>query len=80
MRGRSAANLSRFTRCACLFSKSGKIRDCMLSFNPRKPRGGQLGREKRRRKVSRTNERDPGMLPFTNPFHDLFECSAKAAL
>ena len=66
MRGRSAANPPRFTRCVALI--------CMLSFHPRKPRGGQLGREKRRRKFSRTDERDPGMLPFTNQFHDLFEC------
>ena len=32
MRGRSAANPSRFTRCACLFSKSRKIRDCSYSI------------------------------------------------
>ena len=30
--------------------------------------------EKRRRKLSRTGERTPGMLLLTNQFHDLFEC------
>ena len=38
-------------------------------------RGGQLGREKRRRKFSRTGERALGMLRLTNKFHDSFECS-----
>lgn len=32
MRDRSAANPSRFTRCACLFSKSRKIKDCSYSI------------------------------------------------
>ena len=42
--------------------------------HPRKPRGGQLGQEKRRRKFSRTGERTPEMLFLKNQFHDLFEC------
>ena len=42
--------------------------------HPRKPRGGQLGQEKRRRKFSRTGERTPEMLFVKNQFHDLFEC------
>ena len=41
----------------------------------RRPGGGQLGREKRRRKFSRTGERALGMLRLTNKFHDSFEYS-----
>ena len=44
------------------------------SIHPRRPRGGQLGREKRRRKFSRTVERAPGMLLLTSHIHDSLEC------
>ena len=40
--------------------------------SPRRPMGGLLGQEKRRRKFSRT--RALGILLLTNQFHDLFEC------
>ena len=43
--------------------------------HPRRPRAdGQLGRAKRRRKISRTGERAPRILFLTNQFHDSFEC------
>ena len=38
------------------------------------PRGGQLGREKRRGKFSIMGERAPGMLLRTNQFHKSFKC------
>ena len=46
-----------------------------LKIHLRRPRGGQLDREKRRRKFSRTGERALGMLRLTNKFHGSFECS-----
>ena len=42
--------------------------------HPRRPRGGQLGQEKRRWKFSRTGERALGIALITKQFHDLFEC------
>ena len=39
--------------------------------HPQRPRGGQLGQEKRQ--VSRTGERAHGMLLLTNQFHDSSE-------
>ena len=39
----------------------------------RRPRGGQLGQEKRRQNFSRTGERAPGIILLTNQFHDIFE-------
>ena len=38
-----------------------------LQEHPRRPRGGQSGRDKRRRKFSRTGERDPGVLLLKKP-------------
>ena len=45
-----------------------------LQEHPRGPRGGQSGRDKRRRKFSRTGERAPGVLLLKNQFHDSIEC------
>ena len=45
-----------------------------LQEHPRRPRGGQSGRDKRRRKFSRMGERDPGVLLLKNQFHDSCEC------
>ena len=42
--------------------------------HPRRPRGGQLGQEKRRWKFSRTGERALGIALITKQFHDLLEC------
>ena len=42
-------------------------------LHPRRPRGGQLGQEKRHERCSRTGRRASGMLLLTNQFHDLFE-------
>ena len=42
--------------------------------HPRRPRGGQLGQEKRRWKFSRTGERALGIPLITKQFHDIFEC------
>ena len=45
-----------------------------LEEHPRRPRGGQSGRDKRRRKFPKTGERAPGMLLLTNQFHNSVEC------
>lgn len=51
------------------------FREIKLRKHPRRPRAdGQLGRGKRRQKISRTGERAPGMLLLNNQFHDSFEC------
>ena len=45
-----------------------------IQEHPRRPRGGQSGRDKRRRKFSKTGERAPGVLLLKNQFHDSIEC------
>ena len=45
----------------------------VVAYYPWKPRGGQSGREKRRRQFSKTGERGPGMLLLSNQYHDSFE-------
>ena len=42
--------------------------------HPRRLRGGQSGRDKRRRKFTRTGERTHGMLLLKNQFHYSLEC------
>ena len=57
--------------------KTLRIRCYQHFYHPRRPRGGQLGQEKRRRrrKFSRAGERAPGMLLLTDQFHNSFELS-----
>ena len=45
-----------------------------VMMHTRRPRGGQLGREKLRRKFLRTVARAPGMLLLKNQFPDSFQC------
>ena len=51
-----------------------ETKDSMVSFvtnhPPRRPRDGQLGQEKRRRKFSRTGRRGPRILLLTNQIHE----------
>ena len=51
-------------------SKKREIRH----FSRRRPRGGQSGGDRRRRKFSGTDDRAPGMLLLSKQFHDSFEC------
>ena len=45
-----------------------------VNNHSRRPRGGQSGGDKRRRKFSRTGERTPGILLLMNQFQDSLEC------
>ena len=45
----------------------------LTPWHPQRPRGGQSGRDKWRRKFSRMSERAPWMLLWTNQFYDSFE-------
>ena len=60
----------KFGRRLFTSSKKREIRH----FSRRRPRGGQSGRDRRRRKFSGTDERAPGMLLLSKQFHDSFEC------
>lgn len=57
--------------------KTLRIRCYQHFYHRRRPRGGQLGLEKRRRrrKFSRAGERAPGMLLLTDQFHNSSELS-----
>ena len=58
---------------SCLVSDHYVFAFWVVAYYPWKPRGGQSGREKRRRQFSRTGERGPGMLLLSNQYHDSFE-------